>query len=90
VDIAIFFARGTTQPGTLGTIIGPGLQRVLCEAPKNPTRSLNFTGIDYPATILGFLAGGDAGGAQTMIKGVTSTPIPARIVMSGYKQAFLR
>lgn len=85
-DVAVFFARGTTEPGTLGTIIGPGFQTALQGALG--TRSLSFTGINYPATIAGFLAGGDAGGARTMANSVTSTANSCpntKIVMSGYR-----
>ncbi|KIM48552.1 carbohydrate esterase family 5 protein [Hebeloma cylindrosporum] len=86
-DVAVFFARGTTEPGTLGTIIGPGFQTALRGALG--TRSLTFTGINYPATIAGFLAGGDAGGARTMANSVTSTASSCpntKLVISGYSQ----
>lgn len=85
-DVVLFFARGTTEPGTLGTIIGPGFQTALRSALG--ARSLSFTGIDYPATIAGFLAGGDTGGARTMANSVTSTANSCpntKIVMSGYR-----
>ncbi|KIM48563.1 carbohydrate esterase family 5 protein [Hebeloma cylindrosporum] len=86
-DVAVFFARGTTEPGTLGAIIGPGFQTALRGALGG--RSLSFNGIEYPATIAGFLSGGDAGGARTMANSITSTANSCpntKIVMSGYSQ----
>ena len=87
-DVTVFFARGTNEPGTLGIIVGPGLEDDLQTAlgPK----SLTFTGIRYPADIAGFLAGGDAEGAQRMLNSVSSTANACpdtKIVMSGYRQA---
>jgi cutinase len=87
-DVTVFFARGTTEPGTLGIIVGPGLWDDLQTAlgPK----SLTFTGIRYPADVAGFLAGGDAEGAQRMLNSVSSTANSCpdtKIVMSGYRQA---
>jgi cutinase len=89
-DVAIFFARGTSEPGTLGTVVGPEFQAAVQGALGG--RSLSFVGINYPATIAGFLAGGDPGGAQTMANSVTSTAnscLNTKIVISGYRQGFL-
>jgi len=55
VDVVVFFARGTTESGTLGTIIDPGFQTALRRTLG--MQSLSFTGIDYHTTIVGFLAG---------------------------------
>ena len=55
MDVVAFFARGTTEPGTLGTIIDPGFQTALRRTLG--MHSLSFTGIDYHTTIVGFLAG---------------------------------
>ncbi|KAG6864064.1 hypothetical protein C0991_000459, partial [Blastosporella zonata] len=84
-DVTVYFARGTTEPGTLGTIVGPPFQAALQSALSG--KSLNFVGIPYPATIAGFLAGGDQGGATTMANDVTSTASACpntKIVISGY------
>ncbi|GLB42494.1 putative catalyzes the hydrolysis of cutin, a polyester that forms the structure of plant cuticle [Lyophyllum shimeji] len=86
-DVTVFFARGTTEPGTLGTIVGPPFQAALQSALGG--RTLDFQGIPYPATIAGFLAGGDRGGAATMGNSVTSKANSCpntKIVISGYSQ----
>ncbi|KAF8147586.1 cutinase [Crassisporium funariophilum] len=86
-DVVVYFARGTTEPGTLGTVVGPPFQSALQSALTGKT--LQFVGINYPATVDGYLAGGDAGGGKTMADSVTSTANScpkAKIVMSGYSQ----
>jgi len=86
-DVTVYFARGTTEPGTLGIIVGPPFESALQSALGSKT--LQFTGIDYPATIAGFLAGGDQGGATTMANSVTSTANSCpntKIIISGYSQ----
>lgn len=60
-DVTIFFARGTTELGPLGVIVGPGLQANLQTALG--TKPLSFNGIEYPTSTPGYFAGGDAGGA---------------------------
>ncbi|KAF5378733.1 hypothetical protein D9615_006874 [Tricholomella constricta] len=86
-DVTVYFARGTSEVGTLGSIVGPPFQRALKSALGS--RSLEFVGIKYPATIAGFLAGGDKGGATTMANSVTSKANSCpntKIVISGYSQ----
>jgi cutinase len=50
---------------------------------------LAIQGVDYPANVIGFLAGGDAAGATTMFnlinRAVTQCPA-TKIVVSGYSQ----
>ncbi|KAG6855912.1 hypothetical protein H0H87_009478 [Tephrocybe sp. NHM501043] len=85
--VTVYFARGTTEPGTLGTIVGPPFQAALQTALAGQT--LEFVGIPYPATIAGFLVGGDQGGATTMANDVTakaSSCPNTKIVISGYSQ----
>ncbi|TFK40467.1 cutinase [Crucibulum laeve] len=86
-DVVVYFARGTTEPGTLGTIVGPPFQAALTSALRG--KSLSFVGVNYPATVAGYLAGGDVGGATTMANSVTSTANScpnSKIVISGYSQ----
>ncbi|KAF9460165.1 cutA, cutinase A [Collybia nuda] len=86
-DVTVYFARGTGESGTLGTIVGPPFQSALRSALGS--RSLEFIGINYPATVAGFLAGGDRGGAATMASSVTSKASSCpntKIVISGYSQ----
>ena len=85
-DVTVIFARGTTELPPIGTIVGPPLEAALISAlgPK----TLNFVGVDYAASIAGFLVGGDPIGAATMAKDVTSAlgACPnTEMVMSGYR-----
>lgn len=85
-DVTVIFARGTTELPLIGTIVGPPLEAALISAlgPK----TLNFVGVDYAASIAGFLVGGDPIGAATMAKDVTSAlgACPnTEMVMSGYR-----
>lgn len=85
-DVTVYFARGTGESGTIGTIVGPPFQSALQSALGS--RSLDFIGINYPASIAGFLAGGDPGGATTMANSVTSKASSCpntKIVISGYR-----
>ncbi|KAF5323812.1 hypothetical protein D9619_012986 [Psilocybe cf. subviscida] len=86
-DVTVIFARGTTEVAPIGTIVGPPLLAAL--QADLVGRSLAFIGVDYPANIAGFLAGGDPVGAQTMANDVAlaaSTCPNTEIVMSGYSQ----
>lgn len=86
-DVFVYFARGTTEVPTLGTVVGPGFLASLNTKLQARGQSLTFTGINYPATVAGYLAGGDEGGANTMASSVTSTASRcpnAKIVISGY------
>ncbi|KAJ2919919.1 hypothetical protein MD484_g442, partial [Candolleomyces efflorescens] len=86
-DVQVFFARGTGEIGTLGTVIGPSFSTALNV--QLVGKNVRFTGIDYPALVSGFLVGGDAGGARTMANSVTSTANSCpntKIVISGYSQ----
>ncbi|PPQ70034.1 hypothetical protein CVT24_003801 [Panaeolus cyanescens] len=85
-DVAVYFARGTTESGTLGTIVGPPFRTALTSALRG--KSLQFNGVSYPATVGGYLAGGDVGGATTMANSVTSIAGSCpntKIVISGYR-----
>ncbi|TFK36399.1 cutinase [Crucibulum laeve] len=86
-DVYVFFARGTTELGTLGMVVDPPFQTALQALLGE--KSVVFEGIDYPAQVTGFLTGGDAGGSITMAKRVTSISercLSSKIVMSGYSQ----
>ncbi|GLB38076.1 putative catalyzes the hydrolysis of cutin, a polyester that forms the structure of plant cuticle [Lyophyllum shimeji] len=86
-DVTAYFARGTSESGTLGTVVGPQFKSALQSALGS--RTLEFVGIPYPATVAGFYAGGDQGGATTMADDVTAKASACpntKIVMSGYSQ----
>ncbi|KAG6813415.1 hypothetical protein H0H92_011394 [Tricholoma furcatifolium] len=86
-DVTVYFARGTGEVGTIGTIVGPPFEAALQSALAGKT--LDFEGIPYAASIAGFLEGGDPAGAATMASDVTakanSCP-DTKIVISGYSQ----
>jgi hypothetical protein len=85
-DVQAYFARGTGESGTLGTVVGPDFSRELSSALRG--KSVTFTGISYPASVSGYNAGGDRGGARTMANSVTSTANRCpntKIVISGYR-----
>lgn len=85
-DVAVYFARGTTEVATLGTVVGPPFATALASAIRG--KPLQFNGVPYPATVAGYLAGGDVGGAITMASSVTSIANSCpntKIVMSGYR-----
>jgi len=85
-SVQVYFARGTNETPTIGTTVGPPLSTALSKALSG--KSITFTGISYPATIAGYLAGGDSGGGQTMADAVTAiaSRCPStKIVLSGYR-----
>jgi cutinase len=87
--VHVLFARGTTEPGTLGTVIGP---RLVTEVPLYVRGTTQVEGIPYPANVAGYLAGGDRGGARTManrIREIASRCPNTKIFISGYSYVFL-
>ncbi|THV46413.1 hypothetical protein BGAL_0388g00050 [Botrytis galanthina] len=86
-DVTVIFARGTTEVGTLGNVVGPPFLSALKSALGSSSVTMN--GVDYPADVPGFLEGGDAAGSKTMASMVTSTLSSCpdtKIVISGYSQ----
>ncbi|PQE08170.1 cutinase protein [Rutstroemia sp. NJR-2017a BVV2] len=62
--MTVIFARGTTEPGTLGTLTGPPFIAALSAAVG--ASQMSVQGVPYPADVPGFLAGGDKGGSAMM------------------------
>ncbi|KDR69341.1 hypothetical protein GALMADRAFT_77616 [Galerina marginata CBS 339.88] len=86
-DVTVIFARGTSEAAPIGSVVGPPFQTALRTALGS--RSLSFQGVNYAATVGGFLMGGDRVGAATMAQNVASTATSCpntKIVMSGYSQ----
>ncbi|KAJ6504646.1 cutinase, partial [Mycena vitilis] len=86
-DVIVFFARGTTEQAPIGSLVGPQLQTALKSALGG--KSLTFTGVDYAASIGGFLQGGDPAGSRTMAQDLTNAASScpnAALVTSGYSQ----
>lgn len=71
----------------MGSVAGPPFAQAL--ATKVGASSLAVQGVEYPADIPGFLAGGDATGSQTMAdlttQAVTQCP-NASVFIAGYSQ----
>ncbi|KXH66676.1 cutinase [Colletotrichum salicis] len=87
--VTLIWARGTTQSGNVGEAGSEGPVFFNALAGLVGTSNLAVQGVDYSASILGFLAGGDAAGSTTMAnlvaRAVTQCP-STKIVMSGYSQ----
>jgi hypothetical protein len=84
--MTVIFARGTTETGNVGTLAGPPFFNAL-EA-KVGAGNVAVQGVDYPADIPGFLAGGDAGGSTKMASLVAqamSQCPSSKIVLAGYR-----
>ncbi len=62
--MTVIFARGTTEQGNVGTRSGPPFFDALSKVIS--VNNLAVQGVDYPADVLGFLAGGDANSSKTM------------------------
>jgi len=87
--MTVIFARGTTETGNVGTLAGPPFFNAL-EA-KVGAANVAVQGVDYPADIPGFLAGGDANGSKKMASLVAQTMSQcpsSKIVMAGYRYVF--
>ncbi len=71
-DVTLIYARGTTQAGNVGAADkeGPVMFDALASQ-LGGTDKIAIQGVDYPASIWGFLEGGDPGGAQTMFNLIT-------------------
>ncbi|KAK3933611.1 cutinase [Diplogelasinospora grovesii] len=86
--VTIIFARGTTEAGNVGALVGPPFfDAVQAQLPTAST--LAIQGVDYPASVPGFLEGGDPAGSQQMAADVTqalSACPSTKLVMSGYSQ----
>ncbi|KAL8369710.1 hypothetical protein RB595_000170 [Gaeumannomyces hyphopodioides] len=86
-DIIIVFARGTSEPGNIGIIVGPQLLDAVKTAAEG--KSVGMQGVSYAATFYGFLAGGDKDGGGNMTKVTTDfvNKCPnSNVVISGYSQ----
>ncbi|KAK9773622.1 putative Cutinase-domain-containing protein [Seiridium cardinale] len=86
-DIAVLFARGTKEPGNMGFLAGPPFATALQHYANGS--QLAIQGVEYPANIVGFKAGGSPEGAETMaaLANATREMCPsAKVVLAGYSQ----
>ena len=85
--VTVIFARGTVELGNVGSITGPPFFNALDVLLG--AENVAVQGVDYPATILGYLQGGDKGGAQKLAdltEQAASQCPDTQIVLSGYSQ----
>lgn len=64
--VTVIYARGTWEDGNVGTTTEVGLETFNNLAQIIGEDNLALQGVDYPATAVGFEAGGDATGSQLM------------------------
>ncbi|KAF2686178.1 carbohydrate esterase family 5 protein [Lentithecium fluviatile CBS 122367] len=89
-EISLIFARGTTSPGNVGAAgsEGPTFFNALASRLGGTSR-LAIQGVNYSASVLGFLQGGDPAGSTTtynLINDVAARCPSTKIVLSGYSQ----
>lgn len=85
--VTVIFARGTIELGNVGSITGPPFFNALDGLIG--ADNIAVQGVDYPANILGYLEGGDLGGAATtasLLERAASQCPNTQIVLSGYSQ----
>lgn len=84
--VTVIFARGTIEPGNVGALAGPPFFNALGLALGD--ENIGVQGVNYAATILGYLEGGDAKGAETLAfltEQAASLCPSTQIVLSGYR-----
>ncbi|KAH7133369.1 cutinase [Dactylonectria estremocensis] len=88
-DVTVIFARGTTEPGSVGLVAGPPFFDALSE--QLGAKSLAVQGVAYPATFAGFNRNGTDGvPSMTNFINQAAADCPnTKIVMSGYSQGAL-
>jgi cutinase len=89
--MTVLFARGTTEGGNMGTVAGPPFVSAI--GAMMGAASVAVQGIEYPADIPGFLAGGDKAGSALMAKmvGQVRAKCPnTALVMAGYSSVLLK
>ncbi|KAN0104468.1 Cutinase domain containing protein [Hyaloscypha variabilis] len=87
-SMSVIFARGTAEPGNVGILTGPPFFAAMAEY-MNGTNQLAIQGVDYPADIAGFLAGGSPAGSAVMAKLINTTLAACPntpLLLSGYSQ----
>ncbi|EPS41738.1 hypothetical protein H072_4336 [Dactylellina haptotyla CBS 200.50] len=83
---SLIFARGTTEGGNLGSVVGPPLVTTLGKVLPGGTNALAVQGVNYPANVAGFSAGGDAAGSRDMAALAAGACSTTKIILAGYSQ----
>jgi len=79
-DVSLIFARGTTSPGNVGEAGSEGPTFFNAVASRIGAARLAVQGVNYSASILGFLSGGDAAGATTMFNLINDVSLLSRFL----------
>lgn len=85
--VTVIFARGTIELGNVGSITGPPFFNALNDLIGE--ENIAIQGVDYPADIIGYLKGGDPGGAAqtaSLLEQAASECPDTQVVLSGYSQ----
>lgn len=64
-QMTVIFARGTTEPSNMGVFTGPQFVQAIKDAMPAGT-TINVQGVEYAASIQGYLAGGGTDGTASM------------------------
>ncbi|KUJ23206.1 carbohydrate esterase family 5 protein, partial [Mollisia scopiformis] len=87
-EYTVIFARGTTEPGNVGILVGPPFFEALESAVGSG--NLVIQGVnDYSASIAGYIEGGDPTGSAemaTQIESAYSLCPNTKLIASGYSQ----
>ncbi len=84
--ITVIFARGTVETGNVGALAGPPFFNALDFMVG--ANNVAVQGVDYGATIIGYLEGGDPAGAAklaSLAEQAASQCPDTQIVLSGYR-----
>lgn len=85
-SVTVIFARGTFESGNVGNLVGPPFFGALKKA--LPADDISVQGVDYPASVVGYLEGGDVDGAATLAShaqaAVKNCP-ESQLILSGYR-----
>jgi cutinase len=66
-DVLLVYARGTSEPGNVGALVGPPFFEAAESRLTAAGKTLAIQGVDdYDASVEGFLVGGEASGSQKM------------------------
>ncbi|KAL1625227.1 hypothetical protein SLS56_007422 [Neofusicoccum ribis] len=85
--VALIFARGTSETGNMGSVVGPPLATNLASSVGSD--SLAVQGVEYAASASGAASGGDTAGAQKMAQLATDVVKKCpdtQVVLAGYSQ----
>ncbi|TFK97297.1 cutinase-domain-containing protein [Pterulicium gracile] len=85
--VTLIYARGTTEPGNVGGNTGQALFTALRS--RLGAAAIAVQGVNYSATVAGYLQGGDPAGSTTMfnlINQAASKCPSTKIVIGGYSQ----